>query len=126
MSQYIFNEYTPPTPVRRGTIQEWQKLIQEWATRKGWMASEQNDNVHLKLMLMHSEISEALEILRDGHDLREVFEVEGKPEGFFIDMADLVIRVLQLAAYYDIDLEEMIDRKMKYNETRPFMHGKKM
>lgn len=124
---HIFNEYDPPKPfIRRGTIQDWQKLIKEWATTKGWMTNEQNDNVHLKMNLMHSELSEALEILREGHDVREVFDVEGKPEGFFIDIADLVIRALQLAAYYDIDLEAMIDKKMKYNETRPFMHGKKM
>lgn len=34
-------------------------------------------------------------------------------------------QVFELASFYDIDLAWHIEQKMKYNELRPIMHGKK-
>lgn len=41
------------------------------------------------------------------------------------ELADIMIRVMDLAAFKGIDLEKHIDLKMKYNSLRPHKHGKK-
>ena len=48
---------------------------------------------------------------------------KGKPEGFPAELADLLIRVGDLAAALGIDLDFEVRRKMAYNETRPYRHG---
>jgi NTP pyrophosphatase (non-canonical NTP hydrolase) len=81
-----------------------------------------------KLALIHSEVSEALEEWRAGHAFTEVYYggVDHlKPEGIPIELADVVIRVLDLAAIYDIDLEDAVLTKMAFNRGRPFRHGGK-
>ena len=40
------------------------------------------------------------------------------------EIADAVIRLLDLAAGLGIDLEKHISSKVQYNETRPILHGK--
>ncbi|EPY2286113.1 MazG-like family protein [Clostridium sporogenes] len=66
-----------------------------------------------RLMLIVSEVSEALEGIRK--DDRENFKEE---------LADIVIRVADLAGGLDIDLDEEIKKKMKKNRNRPYKHGK--
>jgi NTP pyrophosphatase (non-canonical NTP hydrolase) len=41
-------------------------------------------------------------------------------------MADVVIRIMDMAGYYGIDLEQAIIDKIKYNKTRPYKHGGKV
>ena len=65
--------------------------------------------------------SEALEALRDG-DFGSIRE-DGKPEGFDSELADVVIRVFDLAEAVGINLGAAIIDKMRYNETRPYKHG---
>jgi NTP pyrophosphatase (non-canonical NTP hydrolase) len=78
-----------------------------------------------RLCLIHSEVSEALEAYRDGdNDLR--FTEGGKPEGIPSELADIVIRVADMAAYLGIDLDAAIKAKMAYNATRPHKHGRKV
>jgi NTP pyrophosphatase (non-canonical NTP hydrolase) len=48
-----------------------------------------------------------------------------KPEGLPIELADAVIRLFDLAAYFGIDLADAIRVKMAFNDSRPFMHGGK-
>lgn len=48
-----------------------------------------------------------------------------KPEGYGVEIADAVIRLLDFAAYKGIDLEALIDEKLKYNLTRGHRHGNK-
>ncbi|WP_434302593.1 MazG nucleotide pyrophosphohydrolase domain-containing protein [Clostridium botulinum] len=66
-----------------------------------------------RLMLIVSEVSEALEGIRK--DDRENFKEE---------LADIVIRVADLAGGLDIDLDEEIKKKMKKNRNRTYKHGK--
>jgi len=66
------------------------------------------------IALIHSELSEALEALR-----------KDDKENFAVELADTAIRIADLCGYCDIDLEAVIEKKMKYNESRPYKHGKK-
>lgn len=107
-----------------------------------------------RLCLIHSEISEALEEIRDGVDPKEiyyrydvevnhekikglspdqVFAITGsfpdllgltpKPEGIGIELADALIRILDLAECLEIDLEECVSIKQAFNEGRTWLHG---
>ena len=49
----------------------------------------------------------------------------GKPEGVPSELADTLIRLLDTASRYNIDLAEEFIRKMRYNETRGYKHGGK-
>lgn len=66
-----------------------------------------------KLALIHGEVSEALEAVRkDDHP------------NFAEELADVVIRVEDLAGGSGVDLEGEIVRKMAKNKVRPKLHGK--
>jgi hypothetical protein len=87
--------------------------------------------VNEKLALIHSELSEALEEVRDANpnvstSLRQVRvrESDGKPEGFPVELADAVIRIADLADGLGINLSEGLALKMGYNQGRPRMHGR--
>jgi NTP pyrophosphatase (non-canonical NTP hydrolase) len=98
--------------------------ITDTARKSGW---EENWNDYEKLALCHSEISEALEELRNGHAPCEVYFNEGsaKPEGFGIELADCIIRIAHICGHHGVDLDDMLRRKMAYNKTRPYRHGGK-
>lgn len=85
-------------------------------------------NLYEQVALMHSELSEAVEELRNGRGVTEVYYNEGKPgkpEGFPIELADVLIRIFDTAGRYGIDLPAAIDMKLKYNQSRPYRHGGK-
>ncbi|MGK0740462.1 hypothetical protein ACSHWG_01035 [Leucobacter sp. Z1108] len=84
------------------------------------------EHVLSKLALVGTEVAEAVEELRNGRGIREVYHSEGgKPEGFPIELADTVIRLLDLAGMVGIDLGAAIRLKLKYNASRGKMHGGK-
>lgn len=97
---------------------------------KGFWDKERN--VGELLMLITSELGEALEAHRRGifADWND-FEVNGTPfvysikDTFEDEIADAVIRLLDLSAGLGIDLEKHINMKVRYNESRPNLHGKK-
>ena len=97
------------------------------ASEHGWWKDE-NPNIGEKLMLICSEAAEALEHWRRGQDVREVFYhgPDDKPDGFPVELADIVIRVFDLAEHYGIDIDRAIKVKMAYNEKRPYRHGGKL
>lgn len=110
------------------TVSALQHQVGEWAIRKGWDA----ENIPEKLMLMVTELAEAMEEYRKGVAVTAVYyernEENGaiKPEGIGVELADVVIRILQFCAWHRVPLEELIVEKMAYNETRPYKHGGKL
>ena len=106
------------------TIAEMARSVHLTAKIKGWWDRADDDHIAGKIALMHSELSEALEEVRNGTPL-DGYEVDGKPEGFVVELADCVIRIGDLCERLGLDLEDAVIRKMQYNETRPYRHGGK-
>ena len=81
-----------------------------------WLGHNPNDPIVVlaKLALIASEVGEAVEATRDSA-LRYKFGEE---------LADIVIRVFDLAEASSINLEREIINKIVKNENRPMMHGK--
>lgn len=81
------------------------------------------------IALMHSELSEALEEYRNGHIPTEIYfnsNKPTKPEGVPIEIADVVIRIFGFCGLYGINLENALQIKMAFNETREHKHGGKV
>jgi NTP pyrophosphatase (non-canonical NTP hydrolase) len=112
------------------TLKELQERAHATALKSGfWDSGNGPEQLATKLALVHSEVSEALEEVRDpvAHlDDTVTYTETGKPLGFAVELADIVIRVADLAQRQGIDLETAIRIKMQYNETRPPKHGKRL
>lgn len=107
-------------------INETAKSAYNTAVCKGWFVPGEETNIPEKIAMIHSEASEALGEFRDHEDVHhEYTRADGKPEGFKIELADIVLRAMTLAEHYNIDLEEAMSKKMAFNQTRGFRHGGK-
>ena len=103
------------------------------------------ENIGQTLMLVVSELAEALEADRKNHhavlhlfekDLEQMNQYdERKPfrktafamtikDTFEDEIADAFIRLFDLAGGLGIDIEKHIDLKLRYNATREHRHGK--
>lgn len=110
------------------------KLVKEVhinAKEHGWWEKERSFGE--LIALCHSELSEALEEHRKGMEPNETYlsvyadNIDlSKPEGIPSELADTVIRIMDMCGYYGIDLEAAIKEKMEYNRTRPYKHGGKV
>jgi hypothetical protein len=57
-------------------------------------------------------------------ELFERWKFVAKPTGFPSELADLIIRVLDLAASERIDIDTAVRLKVAYNATREILHGR--
>ena len=96
--------------------------IHETAKEKGWW--DKPRDLPEILMLVVSELAEALEEYRV--DKVKTYWLGDKPEGVEIEIADAFIRLLDLCAWLNIDIEHAILLKRAYNNTRPYRHGNKL
>ena len=90
------------------------------AIEKGWWEGERNEGE--LIALMHSELSEALEAIRNGNPpddkLSEFTGVEA-------ELADVIIRIMDMAAAKGYRVGEAVIAKINYNKNRPYKHGGK-
>jgi NTP pyrophosphatase (non-canonical NTP hydrolase) len=121
-------------------LNELAKTVHENAKSKGFYDNKKN--IGEMLCLIHSEVSEALEADRNKQyckidkpqenvlmgwtsDIDFQHDYKDKVKGSFEEeMADIVIRVLDMCAFKNIDLDLHVKAKMRYNASRQFMHGK--
>jgi NTP pyrophosphatase (non-canonical NTP hydrolase) len=87
---------------------------------------DENQDIPTRLMLIVTEVAEAMEEYReDGGDIKRTrFREDGKPEGFPSELADIIIRVGDLAEFLGISLSKEIELKHAFNQTRERLHGK--
>ena len=111
-------------------LNELAKEIHENSVNKGFYSNPIETGT--LLMLCVSELSEALEADRiDNHaDLEsyELFECSFEScikDTFEDELADSLIRILDLCAAKNIDIDTHVKLKMEYNKGREKLHGKK-
>src|SRR5688572_10578278 len=120
-------------------INQLAKEIHENAKSKGFFDAPKN--IGEMLCLIHSEVSEALECDRkdkycSNKTVIEVNEIENDiafqaafkmlvKDTFGAELADILIRDLDLAAFKEIDIEQFIKAVMRNNSLREHKHGKK-
>lgn len=104
------------------SLRELLREAYDIAKSKGWHDTERS--FPELIALMHSELSESLESYRDNEDAI-VMRDDGKPDGYGIELADAVIRVMDACEHLGLDLESLVMTKMAYNRTRPYRHGGK-
>ena len=107
------------------TIAEMQKRAWENSEKHGFHSTEADRNLPTKLMLIVSELAEAMEELRQPSALFHLQWEGVKPVGFASEIADAVIRIGDLAEMCGLDLDMAVRAKMIYNATRPVRHGNK-
>jgi NTP pyrophosphatase (non-canonical NTP hydrolase) len=92
-------------------------IVNEQMNAQGFWES---DNFGEKIALIHSELSKALEADRKDLMSNHIPEFTGVEE----ELADVFIRMIDLAVQKDLRLGEAIFAKMRFNLTRPFKHDK--
>lgn len=116
------------------SLQELQNEIHDNAVKKGFW--EEPYNLGEKMMLIVTEVSEMCEAHRKNRRCTLIHGLEYATENFKLyfetsikdtledEMADAIIRLLDMAKKLDIPIEEHIRAKMRYNRLRPYKHGK--
>lgn len=108
---------------------------------KGFWNNPKERNIGELLMLCVTELSEAMEAHRKG-DINSISDAEKElgvalegPEymawfenrvksSFGDELADTMIRLLDMSEGLNVDMNWHISAKMKYNKMRPYKHGK--
>lgn len=92
------------------------------ATANGWWENPRSEPE--LIALMHSELSEALECIRE-HEPDLYFGDNEKPLGKMSEYADVLIRIFDAVGPQGLQLAEAVKAKIEFNRTRGHRHGGK-
>lgn len=143
-------DFSNPAHVELATyvLEEIQNRCWEIAEESGWHGTE---TLPEKMLLWHSEVTEAAEELRNGRTPGELYysykagdktiesdrvsrevvkagvstQVLNKPEGVGSEVADVIIRIGDDSERYGIPWIKSLFEKLAYNSTRLHRHGGK-
>jgi NTP pyrophosphatase (non-canonical NTP hydrolase) len=107
--------------------------VQALVDGKGW--NDKPVPLPQAVAMLHSEVTEILEAWREWGTKDMTAKprrwrwqwwrpVVPKPEGMGSECADVLIRLLDTAHRFEIDLEAEFNKKMAYNWTRPYRWSK--
>ena len=71
----------------------------------------------IRLALVHTEVSEATQIVKR-HTMSEE-----RVDEFGRELADIIIRVAEIAEHYGVFLDAVVNAKLAYNRQRPYKFG---
>lgn len=94
--------------------------VNQTAVEKGWWKGERNEGE--LIALMHSELSEALEALRHGNPPDDKIP---QFSGVEAELADVIIRIMDMAAAKKYRVGEAVVAKILFNKGRAYKHGGK-
>lgn len=105
----------------RENLNAYAKYIHDNNVEKGfWPENKKERNVGEALMLITAEVAEALE----GHRKPHPDKYLAHRDNFEVELADTIIRILDLAAGLDLDIGGAVVEKVEFNKSRPHKHGK--
>lgn len=104
----------------KDSFQTLSEIVHETAKSKGWWDLDRNNGE--ALALIHSEVSEALEALRMGNPPDDKIPSFSGAEA---ELADVIIRIMDLSAARGWDIAGAILAKTEMNKGREKMHGGK-
>lgn len=104
-----------------GAARALQRDIHATALASGWW--DNPPEAGTSIALMHSELSEGLEALRNGNRTDDHLP---QFAGIEAELADVIIRILDFSEAHSLRTIEAVVAKAAYNKTRPKKHGGKL